>query len=284
MRNWLSISRNVSFSLGIWTVISYYNILRDSIIKSLIIVTSMIILYIIVLYLINKTKETKSKSLLRSRYKSFFRVSQFLFAVDFCIIVCFIYFDIAPFSYKNRMDNYNIVYSEETIDKNMDILVSLNENNWDNMGIDERQGVLQKIVDIERCDLGIPFEIDLIVKQFNSSRVIGKYSHRDKQIIVNKSMLMQLPSWRMIENACHESYHAYQRCLVDAYADAAENYKKLRIFDGIEIYKDEFSNYIDGEDNFEGYYGQRLEEDARSYGEEAMLKYKLRIKEYLKEQ
>jgi hypothetical protein len=45
-------------------------------------------------------------------------------------------------------------------------------------------------------------------------------------------------------------------------------------------YKDEFADYVDGEDDFEDYYRQRCERDSRDYAVEAADEYFMRIAEY----
>ena len=80
---------------------------------------------------------------------------------------------------------------------------------------------------------------------------------------------------------CHESYHAYQHCIVSALENADEESKNLRLFRDARNYAEEFCDYKSGDNGFYDYYYQECEMDAREYAEEALLNYYKRIEEYL---
>lgn len=80
---------------------------------------------------------------------------------------------------------------------------------------------------------------------------------------------------------CHEAYHSYQYRLVDTFAAMGKEEKGLRMFGKINLYAVEFSHYIDGKDDFLGYYLQDCERDAREYAKSAVTDYRNQIMEHL---
>lgn len=84
----------------------------------------------------------------------------------------------------------------------------------------------------------------------------------------------------MLTSVAHESYHAYQHRMVEVYKTTEEQEKKLLIFRKIEKYNKEMNNYKSGKVDYEAYYNQTMEADARAYGKERTRYYydKLNIK------
>ena len=83
-------------------------------------------------------------------------------------------------------------------------------------------------------------------------------------------------------NTClHEAFHSYQYRLIDAYNSTDEDVKSLRMYKRAVSYIEEFSNYIDGNKDFNGYYEQLCETDARNYAEDAVEDYYNKIYKYL---
>ena len=69
--------------------------------------------------------------------------------------------------------------------------------------------------------------------------------------------------------------------MADAYNEASDELKPLRLYNGASVYKEEFSDYVDGFKDFCGYYLKKCEEDARRYAENAADEYFERIDEYI---
>ena len=81
----------------------------------------------------------------------------------------------------------------------------------------------------------------------------------------------------MLQTLCHEAYHSYQYCLVEAYRAVDDEEKGLKIFSKAEKYDAEFENYKDAGEDFFEYAAQECERDAREYSEEAVYEYYNRI-------
>lgn len=165
-----------------------------------------------------------------------------------------------------------------TITKHMDTVLLLQEELWAELDGSERLDVMKTLADIEANYLGIP-EMEVGVRVMNAT-TLAHYEFETETIVINLSHLTSTDSRSAVETLCHECRHAYQHRLVQAYSALGEEYRRLRIFDEVSDYKEEFANYIDGDDDFEGYYRQQCETDSRNYAVEAADEYFMRIAEY----
>lgn len=171
---------------------------------------------------------------------------------------------------------------EQTIKKNMDTVLLLLEENWKGLTLEERLRVMQVISDIEAHYLGLPYEITVEPQQMEET-MKGYYSETIKKIRINEEYLKICTASEALWICCHEMYHCYQYRLVEAYEDADRDLKNLRLYRESVLYQEEFHNYIYGQENYEAYYNQHCEKDARTYAEEAVFDYYRRILEYQKE-
>ena len=104
---------------------------------------------------------------------------------------------------------------------------------------------------------------------------LGRYNDSTKQIFINKSIFLDKSSEKLLDTVCHEVYHNYQHRLISVYMDMDEKNRNLKIF------RNEFCNYKNGSDDFNGYYTQICENDARKYAEERVKEYYKQIHTYL---
>ncbi len=106
--------------------------------------------------------------------------------------------------------------------------------------------------------------------------VLGTYDSNQHVITININSLKNSSPQKAVEIIAHECYHAYQRCLTHLLADTNEQYKNLLLFTDIRQYVMEYSDYHDGgetHEEYEEYYSQSVEEDAREYAESAVERY-----------
>lgn len=169
---------------------------------------------------------------------------------------------------------------EYTISNNIENVVKFEESKWNDLSSKEKIDALQVIANIEMRYLGLPHELNVIARKLEES-TIASYNDDEHIIMVNIDYLDGSSAEEMLDSLCHEAYHAYQHRLVDVYDDIDYEYKNLLTFSNVSIYKQEFSDYIDGDDNVLGYYFQSCESTARAYAREAVIEYYDRIYEYL---
>ncbi len=162
----------------------------------------------------------------------------------------------------------------------MESLILLRDDAWHDLSLKERLGVLQTIANIEKQYLGLPHE--LIVETADLGDIqIATYRDATHEIQVNVNSLLFDSPQDLVDSICHEAFHAFQHRLIDAYDGADDALKPLRIFRSASIYKEEFNNYADGEDNLLEYMLQECEIDACEYAERSTEDYFDMIRDYL---
>lgn len=160
------------------------------------------------------------------------------------------------------------------------MIYRLQEDIWCLLPVQERLDVLQTAANMEQKYLGLSNELNVGAANLEEG-VMGCYIENTHEIIIDLDSLMNDTSWEVLDTVCHEAYHNYQHCLVEVFNAAEENSKGLRIFNSVRSYASEFDNYINGKEDFCGYYTQDCETDARAYAEEVVRYYYRKINEYV---
>ena len=153
----------------------------------------------------------------------------------------------------------------EYLDENSDAFDLLEESKWQTLTNNQKLDVLQMVCNGERIRLGIQSSIRIKSRYFENN-LLGSYVKADQTIIINTKLLKEGTAEEVMACTTHECFHSLQYDLVALYDSVPDEKKKLMIFNTVEKYKTEFSNYKDGYcADFNDYYGQSVEEDARSY-------------------
>lgn len=84
-------------------------------------------------------------------------------------------------------------------------------------------------------------------------------------------------SEKVLNTVLHEIRHNFQHRMIDMYQSIEEHideqYKDLQVFREIQEYRENFSDYCSGDENYDEYYRQVVEQDSREWAEK-------RIKEF----
>lgn len=176
---------------------------------------------------------------------------------------------VTGYSVENRM-----------LEDSMDLLLLLQEDKWSELDVKARLSVLQTVANIERGYLGISHEL-IVVSGSLKENILAQYEDATHTIIISLDLLERGSAHDALEGISHECEHAYQARLVEAYENADEKSQKFRLFDKAKVYKSENESYQDGTLDYEAYYFQEKEADARSYSKEAVEYYYRIIDEYL---
>lgn len=158
-----------------------------------------------------------------------------------------------------------------TLEDNLTTLLQFREETWCTLSKEEKLTLLQLLTDIQRTSLGLPFYVT-IKEDPLTENTLGSYMPATHSILINSEHLEHNPSREVALTIYHEIYHAYQYCLANLYMISGD-YQDLPIFSSAKEYLENFQTYEstgkDGE-NFENYYTQTLEIDARDYAEQSM--------------
>lgn len=169
--------------------------------------------------------------------------------------------------------------SEWTVKNNIDTVCLLREEEWSKLDAQEKLDVLGVVLNIEIRYLGLNHELYLksAILEMNTA---AHYNHTNHEIVINIDHLQHAPAEDILDSLCHECYHSYQYQMIELYNETPEKYRDMKVFQYVDDYIEEFSDYTDGSENDEDYYYQTVEVAARKYASEAVYEYYELIEEY----
>ena len=148
---------------------------------------------------------------------------------------------------------------------------SIQSEKWGTYSIQEKLDILQVICDYE-CKNNLGCESpEVVAGHPERDTIYGSYSSKTKTITISVEHLANDPAEDVLDTLLHEARHAYQHAIVNAFNAIEENLseeaKALSCFRTIEDYRDNFENYISGNEDYFSYYDQDVESDSRSWAE-----------------
>lgn len=283
-RNRFNIFLNTVSGFGLYTILAYIQIKKTLIIITLSVVAVLAIglgIYIICRKIKNKMN---SKRIIKKRLVRSLSLTRHLLYFGFAVIICCSC--VSPF-FNSTIINTTAKpavqdnLSEQSLSNNIETLKYLQDDLWKDLSAKEKLNVLQTVANVEQRYLGLPNELNVCTANL-SEGVLAEYRDSTHQITINLDNLLNSSSWKLLNSVCHEAYHCYEHRLVDVYSSAKAENQSLKIFYHTNSYIEEFSNYISGSpEDFNYYYNQISEKDARDYADEAVMDYRKRIMEYI---
>lgn len=171
---------------------------------------------------------------------------------------------------KNAGINYE---KEYTVKRCKETLAKLQQDVWETLSRNEKLELLFVIAEIEADYLGLPHQLFVEVKEIEDEETLGYYTNEKNTIYIDETAFETSQAYEVLGVMLHEAYHAYQLQAVKVYRSVDNQAKRLLMFRGARSYEWEFINYIDGDEDFDTYYEQQMEEDARKYSEERKVDY-----------
>ncbi len=165
------------------------------------------------------------------------------------------------------------VSGESTLFDNLDTIRKLDDECWKNLSAQEKLDVLQVVANVERDGLGIYHDIMVQSGIMQRDSIVGEYDPVNHVVTINIDHLKSDPVQEVLDTVLHECYHAYQWCLAHLLVDSDEQYRNLYLFADARQYVNEFENHHDGGDThkeYEAYYYQSVELNARTYAANAV--------------
>lgn len=140
---------------------------------------------------------------------------------------------------------------------------------WKTQNNEQRLAYLQKELDKIAKKYGMP-TVPVSFEQIEDKNDLdyrGGYDDKKNAISLDIDNINADDPVSILTTLAHESRHAYQKYCIDYYE------KNGSVPDGVDTnqvqqWHDNFDNYNDGTDDFEGYWNQIVERDARSSGEQ----------------
>lgn len=162
-------------------------------------------------------------------------------------------------------------WEEMTTGSEIETIRMLEDDVWPELSEAERLEVLQGIADIEVDYLGID-RVRVEIRRLEEM-TLGHYNDYDKSIVINRDWLEKMDGFEVLEVLCHEAFHAYQYRLIDMYMEMDDEQRELYLFRDADRYQWEFSNYINGSEDYDAYAAQLCEIDSDAYAADAVRRY-----------
>ena len=130
-------------------------------------------------------------------------------------------------------------------------------------GIEGRCEIVSSFYDDIKQQMGINAELDFVYKPECD---LGCYNPSTNRIELNARCLENHDCSDLLNTVLHESRHAFQnKCI--------ETPESVTVKDNIiDVWKDNFNNYISPADDFEAYENQEIEKDANYFADNVMKK------------
>lgn len=165
--------------------------------------------------------------------------------------------------------------TEEYSTLSMELLTRFKDDKWYFSTSSDCMETLQNLADWEREYYGIPYPLTVQICTLDDD-TLGAYENRTHIVKVNVSMIDPLTretGEEVMKTVLHECAHAYTQACIEAMDACSEPYKRLRMFNTLNVMKYEFENYSDADDSFFEYYYQTVEIYARQQSETRMKYY-----------
>lgn len=273
------------FVYGIYTIIQYGNVLGPRL-RQVLLCAAILSLGYCITILIRRVKSKNRAKVFRNR------VYRCIWGTTTIVTLAFVGL-MVPYSVKGFMNSPKASMAEETeakallpegklIDLSMDELILFEDSRWKSLSKEEKLALIKMVVNIERSHLRIYPEIN-VVEQDMGKNTLGRYTDGEHIISISSRLLESGSGYTVLDTVCHECHHAYRDCLLAVYEKLGENERMLPLFEDVRIYYAEENNYMEGTDDFDKYYKQLTESDARAYAADRVIHYMKLIEDYLKE-
>lgn len=269
-RNLSNLFMNLALPYGIYTVMAFYKSKKTLIFVILSIALGLSLIHgFLVMFRKIKNKDMAWIIIGRRLNKTISVTRGFLTFGVTMIMLC-LFFNVI---WKSTMVGSTVKaeYAQEEegflTEEKLDTISMLDEEKWNKLNLQERLDVLQTVANYEGYKLGICNELNVGATNMIKEKH-GYYSDRLHQININVDVILYNSSWNVLSTLCHEAYHSYQYNMVRALEQVDENNRNLKFLRDAAAYEKEFNEYMPGSVDFEAYYFQQCEVDARCYAKE----------------
>lgn len=280
-RNYGNMIQNIICTYGVYVSIAYIDIYKNRILFLVFgAITGSTIAVVMILKKIKYKKRKKRKSVVINVWR---RIFSFAFSILLIPLVISVIMHGTFLNPKVKpVRTYN---DKDYLEENMKDIAKIEDKHWKKLGVQQKIDISQKIVNCEIKNMGLTHEICVGSADLEEG-CLAYYDEKRHQIIINLNYLMKSKGAEVVKSLIHECTHAYQYEQVILYQSMDKKTRNLLLFHDASIYATEFTNYVDGkqEQDFEHYYNQKVEVDARKAGKKGARKYMKMAEKYWQEQ
>lgn len=281
-RNYWNLIENIILCWGVFVCITYMNLYRTRIVY-VGIATAAISLLLSILVLFRRIRRRDKRNLIiKRRVENVAILWKRNSAIAFLVIMV----PVATSSLlygtvlNSKAEVVKVYGDEHSLKANIEVISDIEPSRWENLGIEDKLLVAQKIVNCEARYYGLSHEI-MVGTDDLSVGTLAYYRDSTHQIVIDLDHLENSYSYYVLSSLLHEVHHAYAHNQVALYQKLDEEDRNLFIFYDASVYMEEFAKYEDGDENFYAYYTQLAEIHAREAGETESLEYIEAVNEYL---
>lgn len=165
--------------------------------------------------------------------------------------------------FSDSQEDTNLTFAE-----NMDTVLLLQEEKWEELTVPQRLEVLKLCADIKCDNLGM--EHVNVVAKTTDQNTLGHYEDHTRTVTVSLDHLASGKAREVLDTLFHEIHHAYAHRLVEVYGALDEQSRNLALFRDAAGYAHGFANYIDADEDLTGYLYQKVEVDANMFAGHAV--------------
>lgn len=140
---------------------------------------------------------------------------------------------------------------------------------WDELNVAEKERVVRSIALIEKEELGIGDDVEIIVSTEKMSEyTYGYYVNDSKEIFISYKHLNEGQLKAVLQTILHEMHHAFVHYTIENIDYESGLVKDNYYYKQAREWKENVDNYISSDSDFDEYQNQPIEADARAYAEE----------------
>ncbi len=270
-RNRFSVFLNLATGYGIYTAFTYAKIRSGLIVGTLIVAVILSLVFTVYLMKREIIHRKNLKRIIGKRVRQAVYLVQMFLGLGFAFIILELEMNFifgSSVMSAGVSESLMINEEEQTIAANMETIGLLREDRWRDLNLLQRLEVLTVVGIVEQNYLGLSNELNVYAANL-PEYMTGYYNDARHEIVLNMDYLLDesTSSSSILSSFLHEVFHSYEYRCSEAYEDAGEKVQALKIFKDAKIYMEELDNYCDGVEDFDAYYTQQCEVDARAYGE-----------------
>ena len=283
-RNDKNILNTMLTGYGIYAYVSFWKYDLKLCIVIYILVGLALVIHTLFTYCRKIPRDKSKEKVLRLRMRRYYVGTKNILAMGgiflvgiLCVVKYFNLGAIEPTNVTN--EGITDIEVEEYFLENIDMFLKLQPQQWETLDTNEKVDVVQTVVNYESIVLGLDKKMQVQAVKLDDS-VQGMCKYNDSIIQIDIEHLNDEPE-SVYRTAAHEIFHVAENRYGSLYHGLSSSLQKFIFFQDAKIYAEEANNYASGTEQYDEYYMQRLECDARGYSAVAWLQMEQCIEKYL---
>lgn len=271
-RTWWELTVTFLIGYGLVTSVLYFDVFRKHVLFCIMLGLMLSIIFCVCGTIRSLTYHKRRTNLFREGMRKLLPGSfRYGMAIAFLAFLCVVSYRRLLVGSLLNAEMYMDVSEEETMlfVQDVEVMMQMDVTEWNLIDWQTRLNMLGMVASVEGRRLGLQGAVALEAADLSEN--VGRSYRRNERVIRLNIRYLNLPPQILINTVCHEMYHAYQWEQAESKVGLGKSWEDVK---GNASMLWSEAAYIRGEDDFENYYNQRIEAEAREYAEK-------RVREYL---